>query len=226
MRSEYQKTSMTTPASTASTPLLRTPNSALRTQEVFSINFLRHEILPLPVRRTLASLAVVYLLAHAGIAVGLIGAGVAAQGEWRQIQADINGQAPSASAIRAMRRDMDVLHQQAGKDLAALNAMATLERQKFPVGAKLASLTKTLPARTWITGLSGKRDNHTLTVQAAYLTDPDAPYDLPTKAWIDALKADPAFSRGLKRLEMGASSRKHQGSAELFTFELIAEWAS
>ena len=192
--------------------------------EVFSINFLRHEILPLRVRRTLASLAVAYLILHAGMAVALIGSGITAQREWRQIQAHIKGQAPSSGAIRAMRQDMGALHQQATKELTELNAMVALERQRFPVGAKLSTLTKTLPARTWITGLSGKRDGHTLTVQAAYLVDPESPYDLPTKAWIGSLKSDAAFSRGLKRLELGASSRKHQGTAELFTFELVGEW--
>jgi Tfp pilus assembly protein PilN len=100
-----------------------------------------------------------------------------------------------------------------------------LHQQRFPVGGKLAALSRTLPARTWITGLSGSREGRKLTVSAAYLVDADKPYELPTKSWIEALKADPRFSGGLKRLDLGSTSRKTQGTSELLAFDLIAEWS-
>ena len=41
---------------------------------------------------------------------------------------------------------------------------------------------------------------------------------------MEALRADPAFGHGLKRLDLASSSRKTQGTAELVVFELAAEW--
>ena len=92
------------------------------------------------------------------------------------------------------------------------------------MAAKLSGLTRTLPPRTWLTNLSGDRSGRTMTIQAAYLINPDAPYDLPTKAWLAALRDDPGFREGLTRLEMGQSSRKRVGDAELFHFDLEAAW--
>ena len=72
--------------------------------------------------------------------------------------------------------------------------------------------------------VSRKQDSRTLAIQAAYLVDPGAPYGLPTKAWMKALKADGYFSAGLNRLELKSSARKKQGLAELAVFELAGEW--
>ena len=63
-----------------------------------------------------------------------------------------------------------------------------------------------------------------MTVHAVYLIDPNRPYELPAKEWIEALRTDPRFREGLTRLELGSSSRTAQGRAELFAFELVAQW--
>ena len=112
----------------------------------------------------------------------------------------------------------------AKEDLARLTAMIAQQQPRFPVAGKVAALTKTLPPRTWITKISGKNDSRTLAIQAAYLVNPDAPYELPTKAWMQALRADAYFSSGLNRLELKSSARKKQGLAELALLELVAEW--
>ena len=65
-----------------------------------------------------------------------------------------------------------------------------------------------------------------MTIQAAYLIDPEHPYELPATPWIQALKADPQFGVNLKRLDLQSSSRKTQGRSELFLFTLSAEWVA
>jgi Tfp pilus assembly protein PilN len=191
---------------------------------VFSINFVRHETVPLRIRRTVISVALGSCLVNASIMVGLIGMALHARQQWQQVQAKVQRQMPSAVEISATTQEMETLHERAIQDLTDLNAAISLHSQRFPIGGKLAALTKTLPARTWITGLSGNRENRTVTIQAIYLIDLENPYDLPTKEWIEALKADPHFRQGLTRLDLGTSSRTTEGRAKLFSFELVAEW--
>ena len=193
--------------------------------EIFSINFLRHETLPLSVRRTLLSLAVVYLVVQMAIAIGLVMTAFAYGRDSFLLHRRIAYQSPTSPSVKSLRKDMQVVHAAADQELAQLNRFLALQRERFPVSGKLGALTKTLPPRTWITELSGNRERHAMTIRAAYLIDPDNPYALPTKEWVGALKQDPAFSLGLKRLELGTSSHKTQGRAEVFTFELLAEWA-
>ena len=195
-------------------------------REVFSINFIRHQTVPRAVRRALVYVALGYLVVNVAVMVGLLGAAGRSRVEWRTLQATLTGQLASSAEVSALKQEMATLRERAHGDLAQLNTAIVLQQQRFPVGAKLSSLSKTVPARTWIAGLSASRDTRTLTVQASYLIDSKRPYDLPTKEWIAALKADPDFRQGLRRLDLGSSSRKIQGSAELFVFELIAEWES
>ncbi len=192
--------------------------------EVFSINFIRHETLPRQVRRALVFVGLGYLCLNLTVMCGLIGASMYSRGEWGTLQSQVQGQMPSKDVLSALKQNMKTLHERAAQDLATLNVITALQQQRFVVGGKLSALTKTLPARTWITDLSGTREERSIKIQAAYLVDPDRPYELPTKRWIGALKADSAFSQGLKRLDLGATSRKTQGKAELFLFELTAEW--
>ena len=131
----------------------------------------------------------------------------------------------ASAAEPASRQAMADLQAQAAIETTELTAMNAQLATRFPVGAKLAALTTTLPARTWLTGLEAKRDASTLTIRAAYFIDPEHPYELPTTRWIQALKADPTFGRGLKRLDLQNSSRQTQKRAELFAFTLLAEWA-
>ena len=211
------------PAPRPPPPTLHVPFSG---SEVFSINFIRHTTVPRAVRRALVYVALGYLVVNVAVMIGLLGAAGRSRAEWRALQATLKGQAASSAEVSAMKQEMATLHDRADGDLAQLNAFLALQQQRFPVGAKLSSLSKTVPARTWITGLSASREARTLTVQASYLIDAKKPYDLPTKEWIAELKADPDFRQGLKRLDLGSSSRKIQGNAELFVFELIAEWGS
>lgn len=211
-------------AASAPAPVLRTPHSALRAAEVFSINFLRHETLPLSLRRTLLSFAVVYLIIQIAIAIALVAAAFAYGRDSFLTQRRLADQSPASPSVKSLRKDMQAVSASAEEELAQLNHFLALQRQQFPVGSKLAALTKTLPPRTWITELIGSRERRALTIRAAYFVDPNDPHALPTKAWLEGLTQDPVFGQGLKRLELGASSRKTQGRAEVFTFELLAEW--
>ena len=193
------------------------------TSAAFSINFARHTILSPRLRRALASLMASYLLTGAVCCCLLLGLTLWTHLDARRLQQRF-GDTGTSTTEQASRQMMADLRAQAALQATQLAAMSAQLATRFPVSAKLAALTTTLPARTWVTGLGAKRDAHTLTIQAAYLIDPEHPYDLPATQWIDALKADPAFGRGLKRLDLQGSSRKTQGRAELISFTLSAEW--
>ena len=194
------------------------------TAAIFSINFVRHQQLPRYVQRSLTWAVCCVLLLHVVVAAGLGGLVYRTHAQGRRLQTQLQGALASADAASTLKQEMLTLRDRAHEDAAQLNAMIALQQTRFPVGARLAGLTKTLPPRTWITGLAADRDKRTLTIHASYLIDAERPFELPTKAWMAALQADPQFSRGLKRLELGESSRKLQGAAELFCFGLVAEW--
>ena len=191
---------------------------------IFAINFIRRETVPLRVRRLLAHAALGYLLANTILFIGFMGTALHSHIQSRKFQQRLQGKRPAPALVRTVRGETETLQEQAKEELAQLNAIMTQRRQRFPIGGKLAALTKTLPARTWVTSLSDVGENRTITLQAAYLVDPERPYDLPMKGWMEALRADPYFVQGLKRLDLGSSSRKTQGKAELVLFELVAEW--
>ena len=206
--------------------LADSPVLAPKTDRVkgFSINFVRREVLVHRIRRVLILAAVGYLLANVLLMVWLLSTALLVSGQAWQLQAKLHQKLPTAAASKVLYREMETLQEQAVRDLARMNAIVAVQRQRFLVSNKLAALTKTLPDRTWITGLSGRREGSTLTVQASYLIDPGAPQQLPMKKWMAALREDPQFGQGLKRLDVSASSRKRQGRSERFDFELIAEW--
>lgn len=191
----------------------------------FSINFIRGETVSLRVRRLLMSLALVYLAAHLLLLAGLLWTAFHAHLQRQRLVLQVlSGAAPLPRTARAVQEEMEMRHRRAEADLAQLGALVAQQQLRFPVGGKLAALSKTLPARTWITGIAGTRERRTIAVQATYLIDPERPYELPIKTWLEALRNDPAFRQGLTRLDLGTSSRKTQGSAELVLFELLAEW--
>ena len=211
---------------TATHGLSREPSrSPGETSAAFSINFAPRTFLSPRLRRALVSLTAGYLLTAAVCGCLLLGLTLWTHLDARRLQQRL-GHTGTPAAEQASRQTMADLRAQAGLQTPQLNAMSAQLATRFPVGAKLAALTTTLPARTWLTGLEAKRDSRTLTIRAAYFIDPEHPYELPTTRWLEALKADPKFSRGLKRLELQDSSRKTQGRAELFVFTLSAEWAA
>ena len=215
-----QVTSVTTP-SPVPRPMSHVPTVG---SEVFSINFLRHDTLSSQVRSALLAGGIGWLGLNALVLAGLlVMMGVAFQ-QSLALKQDVKAQMTSAATVSGASEEMDALRERASENLARLNTVIAQEAQRFPVGAKLSGLTRTLPPRTWLTNLSGDRSGRTMKIQAAYLINPDAPYDLPTKGWLAALRDDSGFREGLTRLEMGQSSRKRVGDAELFLFDLEAAW--
>ena len=208
----------------------RTPNAAPSSAAfpdhpaVFSINFIRHQTVSLWMRRALVYVVLGYLVANVCVLAGFVGTSFSTYTQVERLRTAVHTTTPSATAVKTTTDQMRALQGQAKEDLVGLTAIATQQQQRFPVAGKLAALTKTVPARTWITGISGARENRTILVQAADLVDPNTSYDLPTKGWMEALRADPSFGRGLKQLELKSSSKKMQGTAELVVFQLAAEW--
>ena len=190
------------------------------TTAAFSINFARCDAPPPWLRRAIVLLTTGYLCAGAVCAAALLVFAV-----WTHLDVQRLRQQARGNNLPMEHAALPDLQAQAALDASRLNAIAARLAARFPTTGKLAALTTTLPARTWLTGAESRRDNRTLTIRAAYLIDPDHPYDLPTARWMNALKADPDFSRGLKRLTLQDSVRKTQGSMELFVFTLSAEWA-
>ena len=191
--------------------------------EIFSINFRRNEFISVRSRRIIMYAALGYLALNLLLAIGFAGLAVSSWAETVFIQKKF-GAAASGSSERILKQDMEALYEQATQELKRVGAASAVARRRFPVSEKLAALTRTLPNRTWVTGILGSRNEQTLTIRAVYLVNPEKPYELPTKKWMEALKADSAFRQGLKRLELGNSSQKAKGEAELFSFELVAEW--
>ena len=192
----------------------------LGTEAVFAVNFLRSELLPQVVRRLLASLAVVYLLANVVFLFVLFESAGKSRAEWRSLQAQI----PSADSLNALHRELGQMQEQALKDIDQIGKVVAFKKERFPSGGKLASLAKTIPSRTWITSLSGDRTKRQLSIEATFLIDPSSPYELPMQSWMQALKSDPQFGKGLKGITLENSSQKMQGASELCFFRLTAEW--
>ena len=192
--------------------------------EVFSINFLRSESIPLRTRRIVIYAALGYLAVNVLLAIGFAGVAVYSSLRNWSLEAQSGKVVSLAASEGNMKQEMQVLYERALQDLNRLNSASALTRRRFLFSGKLEALTRTLPSRTWITGISGERGSRTLVIQATYVADPAKPYELPTKVWMQTLKTDPGFSGGLKRLDLGTTSQKKLGGAELFLFELIAEW--
>jgi hypothetical protein len=186
-------------------------------EAVFRVNFVRGQTTPRQLRAGLLLASAVWIGLNTVALIGLTGSGMQAIQERFSLGA--------ATTSREAVREMAVLYSEGQQRVADLNAHLALRRQELPLGGKLAALTRTLPARVWVTELAAGRKDRTLRLRAAYLLDDDRPSELPAGPWIAALKADPAFAAGLTRLDLGASSRQTQGRAELFTFELLAEWS-
>ena len=201
------------------------PRKGFSSEGVFSINFIRSEFLSVRTRRLIIYAAVGYLAFNILWAAGLAGKSAYTYMKVLGLEKQLGKFSSSAPSQRMATSEMETLYERAVQDVGQVNSLANFLKRRFPAAGKLDALGRTLPARIWITEISGSRDSRALTVHATYLVDSGKPYELPTKAWIEALKADPNFGRGLKRLELGNSFQKTQGSAELFSFELLAEWA-
>ena len=181
---------------------------------IFTINFIRPDTVACRIRTALVWLRPLSMAANLTVTLWLIGSAVSLMAQ----------RTSAPAALGVAEADMKPLYAQAQTDLTRLNAIISRETARFRAGGKLAVLTTTLPARTWITTISSDRQKRTLLIGVTYLIDPEQPYELPTKVWIDSLRSDPRFSQGLKRLELMSSSRITQGRANLFVFELAAEW--
>lgn len=184
-------------------------------REPFAINFIRSHSWKVQAKWILSVAAVVYLAVNLVAALVLLGSFF-----HLSHQRSPHGVASPAVVVQ----DMSELQAQAKQQLAGLNTVIAAQQQQFPTAGKLAALANTLPARTWITGMDSAREARTLRIHALYAIDPEQPFELPAKGWIDALRADPVFGQQLKQLSLEHSSRESHGKVELFSFELAAEW--
>ena len=218
------KRQMTGDKGEAARPRAVSASMAPANAAVFSINFLRHEVPSVGLRRAgmLATLGVV--AANVAVLLVLLGMAVSLQQHERAMRAELKASGSRANSIGAVMAELRPLQARASDNLSALQHAIVAQRGRFALSGKLAVLASTLPARTWIARLSGDRGERALTIEAVYVIDPAAPTDLPINAWMSALKADPRFSEGLQKLEMVSSTRAAQGRAQLMRFTLGAAW--
>ena len=190
----------------------------------FAINLIHREAVSFRVDRILAGAVLGCLVMNAAILLSFLRDAALAEAQGHQIQMDLQQQA-SAVTLAALNGEMEALDGQAKEEINRFNAVIAHHQQRFSVGGRLAVLVKTLPERTWITGLSGDRERRVVTIGVSYLIDPEASNLLPAEGWIQTLKADPLFGQGLKRLEATESSRQaQQGKAQRIDYKLVAEW--
>ena len=189
--------------------------------EVFAINFARRALVPVRIQWFVAAAAVLSLSLNVLVLLGLVVNETMAEKALGEVTARLGESGLSSVTVLEMQE----LHQRASYDLATLKIATGMAEQQLPAADKLAALSRTLPARTWITKIAGDWAERRITVSARFLVDAENPYELPSKAWIDALRADAGFSQGLRRSELTSSSRQGLGKADVFAFDLVAEWS-
>ena len=192
--------------------------------QVFSINFIRASRVPISLRRMAAYGTLGYLLLNFSLSGVFVATSVFSSLEADRLSRKGLVSAVSWNSGETATQETEALYEQALTTLNQLNLSVKQAGRRFPWAEKLEGLLRTLPGRTWILSLSGAREERVLSLEALYLIDSEKPYELPTKTWIQALKSDPDFGQGLKRIELVNSFRKTQGSAELFSFVLLMEW--
>lgn len=191
---------------------------------VFSVNLIRGRGAPLWLRRALIAATFAYVILQSVMCLALLGTAFYANRSTAALRAILGPQLEAAS-LEDLGASMSQLQQQAGGLAARLGAAAAHQAGRFPLAGKLAACVRTVPPRTWIVEITGDAKARTLILRAEFLPEPDAPHALPVKAWVDALRADPVFGRGLQELAMSASSRSTRGRATVFWFELAGRWS-
>ena len=184
--------------------------------EAFAINFVRPHPLKVCVQHAFPIVTLVYLAVNVAVCLVLVVTLCYFLVRPRD--------ASTAASPAAVIQEMSTLQDQARQNLTELQTIIAAQRQQFPVAGKLAALANTLPPRTWISHIEGTRENRVMTIRALYVIDPEKPYELPARGWIESLKADPVFGHQLKQLSLRQSSRETLGNTELCSFELAAEW--
>ena len=195
-------------------------------REVFSINFIRKELHYLRVSRILAYVAFISLAVNAVILVLMIAMSYYNHSKSSSLEDALKNQVSSKTDLKNLVPELELIKKQASDNLRRMNSIITLQKNKFATAEKLAGLSRTLPPATWITHLDTDRSARTIAIQATYIVEPNHPYQVPIKQWIEALKADPGFGRDLKNIELKQSSQKMQEQVEVCIFELLAQWKS
>jgi len=190
----------------------------------FAINFIRRRFIPQQTRSRLVYTGLGYLALHGLVLIVFLLVATVSWVQSGRLRRHLSANGILAANGANTMQDIGMLQMWAQEDVARLNRITELQHERLPIAGKLAALARTIPPRTWITRASGSREHGTISVEAVYLNDPDAPYHLPMKEWIEALQADPAFQDGLEALDFENVSRKTQGVAEVFLFELVGAW--
>ncbi len=200
------------------------PSGAVRVGEGFAINFLRRQATPAWVRRSLATGVVAALVLNAFLFLWLLGGSMVFFLKSSRLQGKFQSRLSAPGTLQTLKGQAQALEEQGGHDLAQINTALNLQREHFPVAARLAALAKTLPSRIWIGQISGDRADRSIGIQAVYVVDPSSPERLPAKQWIEAVQAHPSFRSGLRGVDLKGSKRKSQGGSDLFLFDIAAEW--
>ena len=190
----------------------------------FSINLIRSRSFFLQHRRPLSFLMFGYFVLQVLIFLALVVGSLGLWGQTLYLDRSFHQIFPESSTRKEFRARLDQLSQRAQASLGELKGAITIEKEKFRVAGKLAGLVRTIPVRTWISTIRVDAKTRTMSIQAGFLIDMEDPDERPMKDWIEALKKDPGFSPGLKKIEQGSSSETEKGRAAVCLFDIKAGW--
>jgi hypothetical protein len=217
----FQTLSKKTPA--AKLPKFMEMESFGSGNTVFQIDFLRRRFLPRQIRFLLVWIVVGWLALQTVI-FGVL-ALQCLYGHARNFQLKSRIEKNLGTLNRAqLVPAMDTLHKAVMYRLMDLQTQVRLQNERFLFAGKLAGLTRTLPARTWIREIVSDRAQRTLTIHGSFLIDPRNPYEIPISSWIEALKKDPQFSAGLVKIDMTEASSSTREKADIYLFQILCQW--
>ena len=197
--------------------------SSTRT-EVFSINFLRHETFSQKIKRGLAYFSVGFLALNLIVLIVFLSWTFQTYYQAHLRLERLTSGTSSEATFGSLQSRTEAIYQQAVHDLTRINSILEIRREGLSLADKLAALARTLPERTWITEINFDRSSRSLSVQAMSWMQTDTLTESPLKEWLQALKADPDFGKGLQKIGLVKTLQRRKEKIELYTFEFVAEW--
>jgi Tfp pilus assembly protein PilN len=192
--------------------------------DIFAVNFIRSRSFGATHRRLIIFVMLGYFVAQGLILIALVLWGLGFRDEAVRYNRNFQMAFPSISSSEDYSEQLNQLTRRAEASLAGLKEAIAIEKDKFRVAGKLAGIVRTLPMRTWVTSVRFDAAERTLSVEAVFLVDEKAPDQEPMKEWTEALKKDPGFGAGLKKIELVRSTQAQKGDAEILVFEIKAGW--
>ena len=192
--------------------------------EIFSINFIRHESVPMSVRRVSVYLILVYLILSAVALSFLLTASMRFYKERQALSDELSNVAPEDRSVENMQLDLTNTRAKLSDNTSRLGAL--IAAQKFHIADKWCGLASTFPDDVWITEMSSPENSKIINISAVYVDARDKPFEAFVHSWTETLKNDSRFGRGLKEIKLTRSAAEAKTYASLYSLDLSSEWNS